>query len=227
MVYYICITHRVIGGGDGGVLREILKHKTVKEIRWIEIDEMVINLCKKYLPKMTNEAHNDSRVKLMIDDGIKYVCNTNKESYFDCIIVDSSDPEGPATSLFTPKFYKNCYRILDNYGILCIQGGSIIDKNDIKLVKYWLDVNRNIFKNKLDKNNVMYSLTYQTMYIFGQIGFIIARKYHENAKQILRIDQRCREIDSEMQRNLKVYSNEYHKASFMLPENYRRPLAKL
>ena len=99
----------IIGGGDGGCVKELCKHKTVKKIKWIEIDYDVVNACIKYFPKLSY-CNNDNRVELIIDDGFNYVCNNklSKNNSYDIIICDSSDPEGPANKLFTKKFCKNC-----------------------------------------------------------------------------------------------------------------------
>ena len=121
----------IIGGGDGGILREVLKHPKVKKATLVEIDESVVKFCKKYLKKICKSAFSDKRTELVIDDGAKFV-NQTKEKY-DVIIVDSCDPIGPATVLFTKKFYNDIKKILKKDGILIRQSGSsFMQQNELK-----------------------------------------------------------------------------------------------
>jgi len=109
----------IIGGGDGGAARETLKHEP-EEVHVVEIDEEVVSLSKKYLPLLSS-AYKDSRVKLHIGDGIKFV---KENSGFDVIIVDSTDPVGPAEGLFKFEFYKNLKNALSEKGVVVQQCGS-------------------------------------------------------------------------------------------------------
>ena len=111
----------IVGGGDGGIIREVLKHQTVHEVTMVEIDGKVIEACKRYMPKMSNGAFNDPRLELIIDDGYQYITSTYKT--YDVIIIDSPDPIGPAKKLFSDKFYSNCRRILSTDGVLVGQNG--------------------------------------------------------------------------------------------------------
>ncbi|MCF7894940.1 MAG: polyamine aminopropyltransferase [Candidatus Omnitrophica bacterium] len=111
----------VVGGGDGGVIRELLKHP-VKEVVMVELDKAVIDLSKKYLPKISKNSFSDKRLGLIIDDGAKYVRETPKK--FDIVIVDSPDPVGPAKTLFSKKFYQHISKILKPNGIMVRQTGS-------------------------------------------------------------------------------------------------------
>ncbi len=110
----------VIGGGDGGAAGELLK-LGLKSITNVEIDGQVVEVCKKHFPSLT-ASFNDPKVNLVIDDGIKYV-NNSKEK-FDMVIIDSTDPVGPAEDLFNEKFYSNVYRILKDGGVVVTQSGS-------------------------------------------------------------------------------------------------------
>ena len=94
----------VIGGGDGGTVREVLRHPSVEKVTMVEIDGMVVEACKKFIPQ-TSKDLQDPRVQLHIADGVDFVKNT--EEKFDVVLVDSSDPIGPATPLFNQDFY-NC-----------------------------------------------------------------------------------------------------------------------
>nr|WP_303872827.1 polyamine aminopropyltransferase [Tepidanaerobacter acetatoxydans] len=106
----------VIGGGDGGTVREILKHP-VKEINLVEIDREVIETSKKYFPSVSCGL-SDPRVKIFCEDGIEFV---KKHSGYDVIIIDSTDPIGPAVGLFSGQFYKNVFEALNDNGIMVAQ----------------------------------------------------------------------------------------------------------
>ncbi len=112
----------VIGAGDGGTVRELLRYKTIAHIDMVEIDEEVVKVCKEYLP-VTACGLTDERVHLYFEDGLKYV--RRQEGQYDLIIVDSTDPFGPGEGLFTKEFYGNCYRALNETGILVNQHESM------------------------------------------------------------------------------------------------------
>lgn len=111
----------VIGGGDGGTVRELTRYKHIEKIEMVEIDEMVVRSCQQFFD-ITSSKLNDERVKLYFEDGVKFV--ENKENEYDLIIVDSTDPIGPGEGLFTLDFYTNCYKALKEDGILLNQHES-------------------------------------------------------------------------------------------------------
>jgi spermidine synthase len=111
----------VIGGGDGGTVREVLKHRSVERCILVEIDALVVDASRKYIPQ-TAGALSDKRARVLIADGVKFVAET--ELKFDVVIVDSTEPFGPAKELFGPSFYKNVKRILTEDGIVASQAGS-------------------------------------------------------------------------------------------------------
>jgi spermidine synthase len=111
----------IIGGGDGGILREVLRHKGMRAVM-VEIDADVVNLCAKHMPKLNGGAFKNPRGKVLIDDGIKYVADAPSKS-FDVIIVDSTDPFGPGEVLFTDAFYADCRRVLRPGGLVVTQNG--------------------------------------------------------------------------------------------------------
>ena len=111
----------VIGAGDGGAIRELTRYKTIRHIDMAEIDEMVVDVCKEYLPQTACKL-DDERVTIYYEDGLKFV-RTKKDAY-DLIIVDSTDPFGPGEGLFTKEFYGNCYNALTEDGILVNQHES-------------------------------------------------------------------------------------------------------
>ena len=111
----------VIGAGDGGVIRELTRYATIEHIDMVEIDELVVEVCRKYLP-LTACCLDDPRVHITYQDGLKYV--RTKENEYDLIIVDSTDPFGPGEGLFTKEFYGNCYKALNENGIIVNQHES-------------------------------------------------------------------------------------------------------
>jgi spermidine synthase len=111
----------IIGGGDGGLLREVLKHKGVKHAVMVEIDPHVIELSRQYLPSLSAGAFDDPRAELVVADGAKYVAETKER--FDAVMVDSTDPHGPGAVLFTAEFYGHCHRCQTERGILVTQNG--------------------------------------------------------------------------------------------------------
>ena len=111
----------VIGGGDGGTIREVLKHKTVDRVVLCEIDGMVIEACKKYLPTISCELENP-KVEILVQDAIEYI--KDKKNEFDIVLIDSTDPMGPGEGLFTDEFYTNVKNSLKEGGIMVAQSES-------------------------------------------------------------------------------------------------------
>ena len=190
----------VIGGGDGGVIREVAKHPGVEEIVECEIDEGVIKVSKKYLPSLA-KGFDDPRVKVFIMDGAKFL-EENPDA-FDVIITDSSDPVGPASVLFETPFYDAMYRSLREGGIVCTQGECI-----------WLHLN--LIKPLVDSisktyQSVEYAYTTIPSYPSGQIGFIIGTKGRGSCKKP------ARTLSDDVLMQLKYYTNELHEAAFVLP----------
>ena len=132
-VYHEMITHvglnthpnpkkvLVIGGGDGGAVREIVKHKSIEQVVHVEIDQMVIDVAKEFFPELS-VGFKDPRVQIVVDDGIKHV-QENKGVY-DMIIVDSTDPVGPAEGLFGVDFYRSVFNALTEDGLFVAQTES-------------------------------------------------------------------------------------------------------
>lgn len=111
----------IIGGGDGGMLREVCRHASVERITMVEIDQAVVDMCKHYLPNHSNGAFDDPRVNLVIDDGMHFIANCTEK--FDVIISDCPDPMGPAEVLFSEGFYQACHRSLTDGGVFVAQNG--------------------------------------------------------------------------------------------------------
>lgn len=153
----------VIGGGDGGTVREVLKHKSVKEVHLCEIDEEVILVAEKYLPSISYQLKNP-KVKIFIEDGNQFL-EENKNSY-DIIIMDNSDPIGASEVLFKAEFYEKVKRALKKGGIMVAQTESPI-------------LQKNYFKNAISEikkifKNVGVYLAYIPTYPSGMWSFSIA-----------------------------------------------------
>ncbi|WP_296557241.1 polyamine aminopropyltransferase [uncultured Acetobacterium sp.] len=117
----------IIGGGDGGAIRELVRYPLVEHIDLVEIDELVVEVCKKHLPQ-TACCFNDERVTIHYQDGLKFIRRCENE--YDLIIVDSTDPFGPGEGLFTKEFYGNCYKALKEDGIMVNQHESAFYLDD-------------------------------------------------------------------------------------------------
>ena len=138
-IYHEMITHApmavhpdvrdvlVIGAGDGGVVRELARYDGIRHIDLVEIDELVVEVCKKYLPKTACRL-DDPRVTAHYEDGVRFVRSC--EDRYDLIIVDSTDPFGPGEGLFTKEFYGSCYKALRADGIMVNQHESPFYKED-------------------------------------------------------------------------------------------------
>ncbi|HIV25657.1 MAG TPA: polyamine aminopropyltransferase [Candidatus Scatomonas pullistercoris] len=111
----------VIGAGDGGVIRELVRYPEIEDIDLVEIDELVVEVCRKYLPQ-TACRMDDPRVHIHYEDGLKYIRSCENE--YDLILVDSTDPFGPGEGLFTREFYGNCCKALREDGIMINQHES-------------------------------------------------------------------------------------------------------
>jgi len=193
----------IVGGGDGGVAREVVKHPLVKEVHQVEIDDRVVELSKKYLPAMACGFDNN-KLKLTIGDGFEYMKNHKKE--FDVIITDSSDPIGPAVNLFQESYYGLLKNALRDGGIVCSQGGS-----------FWLDFD---YVKKTMKGcgqhfpKVAYAITSVPSYPCGHIGFVIGSLDANSCLEDPVNKFEKSEIDS---LNLRYYTSQIHSAAFTLP----------
>ncbi|MEM4358980.1 MAG: polyamine aminopropyltransferase [Candidatus Bilamarchaeaceae archaeon] len=192
----------VIGGGDGGAVREIAKHKCVNEIHMCEIDKMVVSAAKKYFPKVSC-ALNDPRLTIFCEDGSKFI--KGKKDYYDVILVDSSDPVGPAEPLFKEDFYRDLRDACRADGIVVTQSESMYYHQD--LLK---DMAR--FNKKLFPIYKYYCANVPT-YPSGVIGFSFCSKKYDPFKFD---EKRAREL-----KGLQYYTPEMHKAAFALPKFFK------
>lgn len=118
----------IVGGGDGGILREVCRHPEVEHITMVEIDAGVVSFCRQYLPNHSAGAYDDPRLTLVIADGVDFV-SQNRDT-FDVIISDCTDPIGPGESLFSSAFYDGCARSLNPGGLLVAQNGVCFLQQD-------------------------------------------------------------------------------------------------
>lgn len=119
----------VIGGGDGGTIREIIKHPSVEKATLVEIDGRVIELSKQYLPEIAVALTGEPKVEVKVEDGIKHI-NESKNTY-DVILVDSTEPVGPAVGLFSQDFYQGIYDALKEDGLMVAQTESPFFNGDL------------------------------------------------------------------------------------------------
>jgi spermidine synthase len=117
----------VIGAGDGGAIRELVRYDSVEHIDMVEIDPMVVEVCREYLPQ-TACGLDDPRLKIYYEDGLRFI--RSRENEYDLILVDSTDPFGPGEGLFTKEFYGNCFKALREDGVMVNQHESPFYKND-------------------------------------------------------------------------------------------------
>uniref|UniRef100_A0A8C2YEG8 Spermidine synthase n=1 Tax=Coturnix japonica TaxID=93934 RepID=A0A8C2YEG8_COTJA len=201
----------IIGGGDGGVLREVVKHPTVESVVQCEIDEDVIQVSKKYLPGMA-VGYSSAKLTLHVGDGFEFM-KQNQEA-FDVIITDSSDPMGPAESLFKESYYQLMKTALREDGILCCQGEC--QWLHLDLIKEMRQFCKSLFPV------VEYAYCTIPTYPSGQIGFMLCSK-NPNTNFREPVQQLSQQQVEE--RSLKYYNSDIHRAAFILPEFARKALS--
>jgi len=187
----------VIGGGDGGTLRELCRHQRLKAVDMVEIDKRVVDISRKYLPSIAC-AFSDPRLRLYFEDGIEYVKKCHEK--YDVIIVDSSDPVGPAVELFGSAFYKNLHSILQDDGIVVIQSESPL---------YYTEA----FKNTYNNLNSIFPLVKVYLadiptYVSGPWSFTVGSRKYDPVEI-------CPE--GELHQGLKYYNKNIHQGAFALP----------
>ncbi|XP_045116520.1 spermidine synthase-like isoform X2 [Portunus trituberculatus] len=204
----------VVGGGDGGVARELTRHPAVEEVVLCEIDEEVIEACKTHVPSM-GCGFSNPKLTLHTGDGAKFLEETQEK--FDVIITDASDPvvadegeegtkDGPAVSLFNHNYYTDMKNRLEEGGILCCQGENMW--LDAKLIVTLVRGCRKIFPV------VEYAYTCTPTYTAGQIGFILCAT---NPDMKLNEPVRVWDQREAAEMGLKYYNADVHRAAFALP----------
>ena len=196
----------IIGGGDGGTARELLKNKNIEEVVMVEIDSLVVEASKKFLPSISCALDNP-KLSLRIEDGIKYV-NETKDEAFDIVIVDSTDPVGPGEGLFTEVFYKDVYRILKKDGIMITQSES--PRFNQKVFKEIYDCYVAIYGSEKVHTYLAYIPTYPTgMWSFSYCSKGIAHPVESLNKESQAVFLK--------EHKLKYYNQAVHQAAFALP----------
>ena len=198
----------VIGGGDGGTVREVLKHPTVEKVVLVEIDGMVVEASHRFLPG-TASALSDPRVEVRIEDGVKYMAGEGEP--FDAVLVDSTDPFGAAAPLFGPAFYGDVKRRLSAQGLVVAQSENPFYK--LEEQRGLLKVVRGAFGSASIYN--YHNLTYPG----GLWSFAAASKTPRD----LSIPDEKRAAALAPQ--LRYYNAGIHRAAFALPEFMRRGLS--
>ena len=192
----------IIGGGDGGTARELLRYKNVESVDLVEIDERVVDISRKYLPQ-TACSFDDERLHCYFEDGLKFIRHCNNE--YDLIIVDSTDPFGPGEGLFTKEFYGNCYRALKEDGIMVYQHGSPFYDEDEDTCRAM---------HRKASHSFPISRVYQAHIPTCASGYWLfgftSKKYHPLTDL---------NVERWKERNIKTwyYTTNLHKGAFMLP----------
>ncbi|XOB40735.1 MAG: polyamine aminopropyltransferase [Candidatus Nealsonbacteria bacterium] len=200
----------IIGGGDGGVLREVLKH-SLKEIFLAELDSKVVEVSKKYLPFLNlKNSLKQKKVRLFFEDGTTFI--KKFKDFFDVIIVDSTDPMGFSFPLFQKRFYKNSFSALKKQGIFITQSGNFLDQ--ISEIKTAIKNLKPFFPYV--KVHRIFTPDYQG----SDFSFTLAsKKINLEGFGIKKIEKRFKKI-----KDIKYYSPEIHLASGILPKFYRKRL---
>jgi spermidine synthase len=205
----------VIGGGDGGTIREILRHESVEKVTMVEIDGEVIKACKEFLPNIAN-SFDHPKLELLVDDGISFIKNATAKSY-DLIIVDGSDPVGPAEGLFSVEFYTNCHNALKDNGILVAQGESP-KFND----KAFAELNHTL-QGIFGENKAPVSLFFVPTYPTGMWSFQYGIKGDLLPKVLANQEEVNHFVDAN---GLRYYNADVHVGSFATP-NFVKDLLKV
>lgn len=224
-VYHEMITHPaalthpnprrvlVIGGGDGGTVREMARHPEVEEIVLVEIDDVVIEQCRKWLPQTACGLDHD-KVKLIVGDGIDYVQKGEPES-FDIIIIDSTDPLGPSEGLFTESFYRKAHSMLAAKGILMVQSESPRIRVPIFQEIY------TFFDKIFGQENVHCMMIHVPTYMPGTWSLAFCSKGGLHPRADINVE---RIMKFQKSNDLNYYNDEMHMAAFALPTYVRKLL---
>lgn len=206
----------VIGGGDGGTVREVLRHQSIEQVDLVEIDQMVIDVSREFFPAVSS-ALDDERLSIRVEDGAAFVRNA-AGGHYDLVVVDSTDPVGFAEALFGEDFYRDCFRILSDHGILVSQTESPFDRifrDSIREANRFL---KSVF------SEVAQYLAHIPTYPLGMWSFTMASKHHHPTRDF--------DVDAAKDRlapfnhELQYYHAELHRAAFELPLFVQRMLGE-
>ena len=195
----------VIGGGDGGTVREVLKHKSVKRVVLCDIDGMVIDACKEFLPTISCGLDNP-KVEILVQDAIEYI--KDKKDEFDIVLIDSTDPMGPGEGLFTEEFYTNVKRSMKKGGIMVAQSESPFAQSDAVEKMYKL-------LNKVFPICSTYTSNIPT-YPGGYWAWAFC------SEEVKPLSYFAKDRYEDIAKTCKIYNREYHNARFALPEYLKK-----
>ena len=202
----------VIGGGDGGTVRELTRYENLERIDMVDIDEMVVDVCREYIPQ-TSCRLDDPRVNLYFEDGLKFV--RRYENEYDLIVVDSTDPFGPGEGLFTREFYGNCFKALTPEGIL-------VNQHENPYYEYYAEAMKRAHRRIKDSFPIcrVYQAHIPT-YPSGHWLFGFASKKYDPTTDLDAAAWNALGIET------KYYNTDLHRGAFMLPTYVRRALEEM
>jgi len=224
LVHPMMVTHPepkrvlVIGGGEGATAREVLRHKTVEEVHMVDIDSLVLKVCRKYLPEFSRGAFKDPRLSIIIGDGRKFLENA-KQGFYDVAVIDATDPieGGPALLLYTKEFYELVWRCLSEDGVMVTQAVSPSYEFEDQIT-----CTVSIFRTV---GSVFPIARYYRAYIpsfDGEWGFVLGSKTHDP------LDLSAEVVDERLRRRgvdgLKYYHSRLHTSLFTMPKNIKELL---
>lgn len=195
----------IIGGGDGGTAREVLRYPEVEQVVMVEIDRRVVELCREHLPSI-GTAWDDTRLELRFQDGVAYVRESGA-GLFDVVLVDGSDPVGPAKGLFSEEFYRGCRRLAGAGGVCAVQSESPFLTP--RLFDDVVGTLRNVFGRALPYFGPA------PLYSAGLWSWTHAS---DSADPMAIRDTRAEHVEQ----HTRYYNREIHRAAFALPNILRR-----
>ncbi|MCM8763643.1 MAG: polyamine aminopropyltransferase [Candidatus Omnitrophica bacterium] len=202
----------IIGGGDGGVLREVCRHRVLKDIHMVEIDREIPSLCQKYLPFVSKGAFKDKRVHLFYEDGAGFI--RKRRMAYDVVIVDSTDPVGPGKVLFEFAFYREVHKALDKNGVAIFQAGPFLDLKNI--ISDSVKSLKTLFKYVALLRLPMPSYSCGCEYCF----ILASKKYNPLKISQETLSSRCKSRINNFS-SLKYYNPAVHLASLVIPSFWK------
>lgn len=212
---HACPKHAlVIGGGDGGSVRELLRYPSIEKITLVEIDEVVVRASKQFFPTLS-AGLSSPRVEIRIENGLEFVKKAASDHY-DLVIVDGADPVGPAAAFFGEEFYRDCLRIMRQGAVLSAQGESPMFHE-----KAFISLHRN-FRKVFSFENIALSLFHASTYPSGMWSVHFATKGGKNPNS----EQNWASIKKFCEHHaLKYYNEDVHRACFSLPTFVRKMIS--